>query len=137
MAKKKILQYGNPILEQKSEKVSDIQTPEIKELIEDMLDTLSDHEDHGAGLSAPQIGILKRVVICRRLDLEEKKEKAKTKKENKEEIPWEIMINPEVISKSATLTEYWEGCLSINNGDLFGAVARPSQVKVKYSTPDG
>lgn len=122
--KKKILQYGNPILEQRSEEIKEFDTPELKNLVTDMLDTLNARGNTAAGLSAPQIGILKRVAICRRMDLEEEDV-------NKDPV-WEVMINPVIKVTSKETTTMWEGCLSINQGDLFGKVTRPKDIKVEY-----
>ncbi len=139
----KILQYGNPILETKSEKVKEWNDPKIKQLIDDMLEVLEAHGDGGAGLSAPQVGVLKRVAICRRLDLEEKRDKKveAVEGESKGEVEfnpiWEIMINPEIIKKSEKKSVFWEGCLSINQGDLFGEVSRPADVTVGFMDKDG
>lgn len=135
----KILQYGNPILETKSEEVKEWNDPKIKKLIEDMLEVLEAHGDGGAGLSAPQVGVLRRVAICRRLDLEETRD-LKIKEEGKEpkfEPIWEIMINPKIVSKSEKTSTFWEGCLSINEGDLFGQVERPANVTVEFTDLEG
>ena len=66
MAVKKILLIGHPLLLQKSEPVAEFNTPELDNLIEDMFDTM--FALNGAGLAAPQIGVLKRVVIFDVLD---------------------------------------------------------------------
>jgi peptide deformylase len=127
--KKKILQYGNQILEQRSEEVKEFNTLELKTLVADMLDTLNARGNTAAGLSAPQIGILKRLAICRRMDLEEV---------NSDADPiWEVMINPVIKVTSKETTTMWEGCLSINQGDLFGKVTRPKDVKVEYYDIEG
>lgn len=130
MAKIKIVQYGNPVLEKKSEIVTDPTTQEIKDLVNRMLEAVKTYGDGAAGLSAPQIGVLKQVAICRRFDLEER---AKTKK-GKE---WEVMINPVIIQQSNEYSTNWEGCLSINFGDLFGKVTRPKEIEVEYLDLEG
>ena len=60
MAIRKIREMGDPILEKTCKEVKEM-TPRIKELIEDMLDTM--YEANGVGLAAPQVGILKRIVV--------------------------------------------------------------------------
>jgi peptide deformylase len=122
MSKVKIVQYGNPILEEKSLEVGDPKSKETHELVDRMYNAVKSYGDGAAGLSAPQIGILQRVAICRRMDLE-----------NKESGNiWEVMINPVIKKQSKELSTKWEGCLSINFGDLFGEVSRPREVEVEY-----
>ncbi|MEO6728677.1 MAG: peptide deformylase [Candidatus Dojkabacteria bacterium] len=127
----KVVQYGNPVLESKSEIVKVPTSKEIKDLVEDMYAAMKRYGDTAAGLSAPQIGISKKVTVCRRLDLEERSNKDPKK------VVWEVMINPEYISKSKEMNTDWEGCLSINNGNLFGRVERHEHVEVKYVDLDG
>ena len=82
-------------------------TPRTMELIEDMFDTL--YESGGVGLAAPQVGILKQIVV---IDVGEG--------------PM-LLINPEIVETSGTQTGS-EGCLSLPGK---GQVTRPSYVKVK------
>ncbi|MEP7104163.1 MAG: peptide deformylase [Candidatus Dojkabacteria bacterium] len=127
----KVVQYGNPVLETPTEIVKDPTAPEIKELVDSLFAAMKRYGDTAAGISAPQIGISKRVTICRRLDLEDRSNKDSRKS------VWEVMVNPEYIFKSKELSTDWEGCLSVNNGDLFGRVTRPAKVKVKYLDLEG
>ena len=60
MAIRNIRTIGDPILEKNCKEVKEV-TPRIKELIEDMFDTM--YEANGVGLAAPQVGILKRIVV--------------------------------------------------------------------------
>lgn len=126
MSRQKILQFGNPILQHLSLEVSDINSSEVKEVVDKLFTALSDSGDLAAGISAPQIGILKRIAICRRMDIEKEGEKI-----------WEIMINPKIIKESPEKSTNWEGCLSINYGNLFGKVTRPKKVEVEYFNLDG
>ena len=86
-------------------------TPRTKELIEDMLETMYDAQ--GVGLAAPQVGVLKRIVV---IDVSP---------EGNQPI---ILINPEVIEKSGEQTGY-EGCLSVPGKT--GIVTRANYCKVK------
>lgn len=124
---KKILQYGSPILETPSKDVEDINNPKVQSTINEMLKILKVEAERSAGLSAPQIGELLNIAVCRRTDLE--KSDLET---NPAEIEWEVMVNPKIIKKSSTKSLQWEGCLSINDGDLFGKVERPKEVEVEY-----
>ncbi|MCA9382808.1 peptide deformylase [Candidatus Dojkabacteria bacterium] len=132
---KEILQIGSDILTTKSEPVADINSEDTKALIRDMLDTCLDKKQGTAGLSAPQIGVLQRVCICRRTDLEDKNGED-TISDNE---LWEVMINPVITSKSDVQSVFWEGCLSIGVGDdqLFGPVYRPLDIEVEFTTPVG
>jgi peptide deformylase len=156
---KKIVQIGDTILEKKAEEIKDIHSKEVQKIIEDLMDTVLSVQDRSAGLSAPQIGISKRICICRRVDLEEregermKKNSTSTDKPNpnpainEEEIVkvpqeklWEIMINPEIIHANKKESIYWEGCLSIGvteKDTLYGPVARPDKIKIKYQNRVG
>ena len=60
MALRQIRTYGDPVLEKKSKDVKEM-TPRIRELIDDMLETMYDQE--GVGLAAPQVGVLRRVLV--------------------------------------------------------------------------
>lgn len=110
MAIRNVRVLGDEILTKKSKEVKEI-TPKIKELIGDMLDTMYAHE--GVGLAAPQVGILKRIVV---IDVSE---------EGNDPI---VLINPEVISTSGVQMGS-EGCLSVPG--KVGMVKRPNVVKVR------
>ena len=60
MAIRKIREMGDPVLNKKCKEVTEV-TPRVQELIDDMFETL--YEAEGVGLAAPQVGILKRVVV--------------------------------------------------------------------------
>ena len=82
-------------------------TPRTKELIEDMLETM--YEANGVGLAAPQVGILKRIVV---IDVTG-------------EDPY-VMVNPRILEVSGEQTGH-EGCLSVPGKT--GVVTRPNYVK--------
>ena len=107
MALRTIRVEGDPVLTKISRPV-DKMTPRIHDLIADMLDTM--YEAMGVGLAAPQVGILKRVVV---IDVGDGPI---------------ILINPEIIEKSGEQTGD-EGCLSVPG--MAGQVTRPNYVKVK------
>jgi len=83
-------------------------TPKIKELIDDMLDTM--YEANGVGLAGPQVGVLKRIVV---IDIGEGPV---------------VMINPVILEKSGEQTGD-EGCLSLPG--KAGTVTRPNYVKAR------
>lgn len=110
MAIRNIRQIGDPILNKVSREVYNM-TDRIAELIDDMLETM--YKTGGVGLAAPQVGILKRIVV---IDVTE---------EGDSPI---ILINPEVLETSGSQTGQ-EGCLSVAGKS--GIVTRPNYAKVK------
>ncbi|MCI8624847.1 MAG: peptide deformylase [Lachnospiraceae bacterium] len=110
MALRTIRIIGDEILTKKAKPVTEM-TPKLEELIEDMLDTM--YEANGVGLAAPQVGVLKRIVV---IDVSE---------EGDEPI---ILINPEILETSGEQTG-GEGCLSVPGKN--GQVTRPNYAKVK------
>ena len=107
MALRKIREMGDPVLNKQSKEVTEI-TPRIKDLIDDMFETL--YEAEGVGLAAPQVGILKRIVV---IDVT-----------GEEPI---LLINPKLMETSGE-QEGYEGCLSVPGKS--GKVTRPNYVKV-------
>lgn len=105
MALRTIRIQGDPVLEKKCKEVTEV-TPRIEELIEDMLETM--YEANGVGLAAPQVGILKRIVV---IDVGEGPI---------------VMINPVILETSGEQTGD-EGCLSLPG--KAGTVTRPNYVK--------
>lgn len=107
MALRTIRVQGDSVLTKKSRTV-DKMTPRIGGLITDMLDTM--YDAMGVGLAAPQVGILKRIVV---IDVGEGPI---------------VLINPEILETSGEQTGD-EGCLSVPG--MAGQVTRPNYVKVK------
>lgn len=92
----------------------------IKELAKDMLDTMYDAP--GIGLAAPQIGVMKRIVV---MDLA-----------GEDETPTPlVMINPEITHFGEQMQVTEEGCLSIP--ELYYEVERPNEVTVTYTDLEG
>ena len=91
----------------------------LDELITDLLETMENAQ--GAGLAAPQIGILKRVVIFG-VDQNPRYEDA-------EQVPLTVLINPQIEVLSETQQSYWEGCLSIPG--MRGLVTRPDHIRYR------
>jgi len=111
---KKIIKYPDSVLRNKSEPVSEI-TEEIKKLGQDMVETMVAAQ--GIGLSAPQVGELKRVIVVQ------------TEKGPK------VFINPQIIKKSKETEIEEEGCLSFPN--FFLKIKRPKEVEIKAMDGDG
>jgi peptide deformylase len=92
-----IVKYGQPVLEQPAETVTEFDTPELNKLVDDMFESMS--AARGVGLAAPQIGIGRRVAVIDTSAGEDPGQKL-------------VLINPEILSKEGTQT-IEEGCLSI------------------------
>jgi peptide deformylase len=129
-----IVQIGEDVLNQKCEIIKDFNSPEIKQLAEDLIDTADNQRKITAGLAAPQIGVPLAMCVCRRVDLE-----TKDKEQMQKNDLWEVMINPEIIKESRDTSTFWEACMSVGTGknSLFGPVERPETVTVNYFSLDG
>ena len=110
MSIRTIRQTGDEILRKNSKEITEL-TPRLKELISDMKETMN--KLGGVGLAAVQVGVLKRIIIC---------------KPNEEEAEV-VLINPEIISQSEETLEDKEGCLSVDG--YTGTVMRPKSIVVK------
>lgn len=115
MAIRTIRTVGDPVLRKKSKLVEEV-TDKMRMLIEDMLETM--YEANGVGLAAPQIGILKRIVVIDIYD----------------ETGAKVLINPEILEKEGKQVGP-EGCLSIPGQS--GLVERPMWVKAKALNENG
>jgi len=100
---REVLRMGDPRLLQVSQLVEKFDTPELHALLQDMRDTMA--HLNGAGLAAPQIGVLLRVVIFG--------VHANPRYPDVEEIPDTVLINPMLEPVGEDIEEGWEGCLSV------------------------
>ncbi len=112
MALRKIRQLGDEVLAKKCREVKEM-TPRIRELIEDMKETM--YDANGVGLAAPQVGILRRVVV---IDVGEGPI---------------VLVNPRILESRGEITED-EACLSLPG--KAGQVTRPAYVKVEAWNED-
>ena len=108
MAVRTIRVIGDEILYKECKPVKEM-TQRVEELIEDMFETM--YENNGVGLAAPQVGILKQIVV---IDVDDGNQY--------------VLINPEIIEEEGSQTGQ-EGCLSVPG--KAGIVTRPQKVKVK------
>jgi peptide deformylase len=108
MAIRNIRTLGDDVLRKHAKEVTEM-TPRIQELIDDMFDTM--YEANGVGLAAPQVGILKRIVV---IDIGD-------------DNPL-VMINPEILETDGEQTGS-EGCLSVPGKS--GIVTRPNYVRAR------
>jgi peptide deformylase len=115
MAIRIIRKTNDPVLRERALVVREI-TPQVKQLLDDMTQTMYDAQ--GVGLAAPQVGISKRVVV---IDVQDERGLLK-------------LINPEIIEANGKDTDI-EGCLSFPG--LAGEVEREESVTVRALDPDG
>ena len=125
MALLEILKYPHPVLIKKSVEVEEI-TEETRALVTDMVETMYDAD--GVGLAAPQIGILKRIIV---LDCSARYDEDGNEKDERD--PYAI-INP-VITRKEGKVIWEEGCLSIPN--FSEEVERAAEVTVTGLDPEG
>jgi peptide deformylase len=114
MAKLNIVKHGDPVLRKVCRPVDEI-TPRILTLLDDMAETM--READGCGLAAPQVGILRRIVVI-----------------ETEESGLIELINPKIIARAGEQREY-EGCLSIPGKS--GITRRPMHVTVRALNREG
>ena len=113
MAIRNIVKHGDDVLTKKCRKI-EVFDQRLSQLVDDLFDTL--YESGGVGLAAPQVGVLKRVVV---IDIDDE--------------PYEL-INPEIIETRGEQNGP-EGCLSYPG--QFGMVKRPMYVKIKAQDRTG
>lgn len=129
MTVRKIIRMGHPILARRAEPVADPTAPEIKRLVEDMIETMIDAD--GAGLAAPQIAVPLRVVV-----FQAPPERASGAEDSYDETaPLTVLVNPEIDILSEERELGWEGCLSVPG--LRGAVPRATHIRYRGTTLDG
>ena len=119
MTVRSILKMGEPLLLQEAAlvPVEKISSPEIQNIIQDMLDTMK--AANGAGLAAPQIGIPLQIVV---FGFE-----SNSRYPNEAPIPQTILINPTITPLENTQEDGWEGCLSVPG--LRGLVPRYTSIR--------
>ncbi len=100
---REVLKMGDLRLLEKSQPVEGFGTPQLRELIADMRDTMA--HLNGAGLAAPQIGVPLRVVIFGVT--------RNPRYPDAEEVPDTVLVNPVITPIGAEMEEDWEGCLSV------------------------
>ncbi len=119
MAVLPILKIPNPVLRKKAKPVERVDA-ELRRLMDDMLATM--YEAPGIGLAAPQVGVLRRLIVM---------------DPAKDEAPKSpiVMVNPEILERSEEMRVHDEGCLSIP--DFTAEIERPAKTRVSYIDPQG
>ncbi|MCI0504999.1 MAG: peptide deformylase [Gammaproteobacteria bacterium] len=117
MAARKVLRMGHPILQEPSAEITKFNTAGLDSLIQDLFDTM--RVEDGAGIAAPQIGVLKRVVIFG-------VEGDNPRYPGRGYVPTTILINPVITPLDREMDDNWEGCLSVPG--MRGLVPRYTRV---------
>lgn len=120
-----LFEYPHPVLREIAEPVKVVDS-DIRRLLDDMLETM--YADKGVGLAAPQVGVLKRLIV---IDAHQHDDKEDVVQKGK---PM-FLINPEIIYRSPETIMFCEGCLSIpgQNAD----VKRFQTIRVRYLDDEG
>ena len=132
MAILKIARMGHPVLSQIAQPVANPTDPEIRRLVNDMVETMIDA--NGAGLAAPQVHVPLRVVVFQApgersdpgLDEDERFDHT---------APLTCLINPQITVLDREVEGGWEGCLSVPG--LRGFVERPAHIRYRGLGLDG
>ena len=130
MAIRKVARMGHPVLRDKARPLSDsdVRTPEVQRLIEDMLDTMAEYQ--GIGLAAPQVYEGVRLFVAGSdptAPVGDMTDGAR--------MPLIALVNPEITPVGRAVELDWEGCLSIP--DIRGQVPRAREITVKGLDRDG
>ena len=142
MAILKIARMGHPVLKRVAQPIDDPGAPEVRRLVNDMLDTLEDAG--GTGLAAPQVHVPRRLVLFyvsteraqrenerekQREDGREDGEDGEDAPDETEEVPLTVLVNPTIEPLSEEMAVSWEACLSLP--DLAGRVPRYKAVRYR------
>jgi peptide deformylase len=121
MAILKVARLGHPVLRKRAEPVPPdaIGSPEIQRLIDDMIETMREHD--GAGLAANQVHRLERIAVIEVL--------GNPRYPDAPTIPLTVLVNPVVTPLTTETEEGWEGCLSVP--DMRGVVPRCVAVRLE------
>jgi len=125
MAVHEILKMGDPRLLRVAQPVTNFGTPELRDLIADMFETMK--AANGAGLAAPQIGVDLRLVIFGY--------QSNVRYPDAPPVPPTVLINPKIELLGAADEEGWEGCLSVPG--LRGVVPRHARLRYRGFDAEG
>ena len=118
-----VARMGAEVLKRRAAEVTDFNDPALKTFIEDMVETM--HAERGVGLAAPQVSSSVRIVVFF----------VPAARNNGQEIPITVMINPVITPLDDTKNEAYEACLSVPG--LTGMVPRFTHIKYSYQDLNG
>jgi peptide deformylase len=133
MAILKIARMGHPVLATVAKPVSDPTAPEIRRLVNDMVETMIDA--NGAGLAAPQVHVPLRVVVFQAPGERTQDPGLSAAEAFDHTAPLTVLINPEIAVMDQAAEGGWEGCLSVPG--LRGWVERPAHIRYRGFGLDG
>ena len=120
MAVRKVLRMGHPLLQEPCSDITEFNTVDLDNLIQDLFDTMQ--AEDGAGIAAPQIGVLKRLVIFGVED-------DNPRYPGRGFVPTTVLINPVITPIGDDIEDGWEGCLSVPG--MRGLVPRYQRVRYR------
>ncbi len=123
MAVLPIAKMGAEVLKRRAAEVTDFQAPELKDFVQDMVDTMEDA--HGVGLAAPQVHSSQRIVIFF----------VPANRNAGVEVPLTVMVNPVITPLNEDKNEGFEACLSVPG--LTGLVPRYTHIKYSFRDLNG
>jgi len=132
MTIRKIARMGHPVLAEKAKEITNLADPELRRLVEDMVETMIDA--NGAGLAAPQVHESIRLVVFQALA--HRSDPGLSEAEAYDHTaPLTVLMNPEIEILSGDMEGGWEGCLSVPG--LRGWVERPAHIRYRGLGLDG
>lgn len=127
MVIKEPTQIGNPIITAISSPVEDINDQKVKQVIQDLKDSLEYNEL--IGIAAPQVGHNLRIFVT--------EIRATPARPNQEPDDLRVYINPIITYRSEETVEIWEGCGSVAEGQLFAPIIRPKEIEIEALDENG
>lgn len=127
MPARQTIQIGHPALKATNKRITDFKDPNLKSLVEDLIDTM--REGGLIGIAAPQIAENFTVFVT------EPRETKTRSKDQADEL--RVYINPNLVKHSKEEVVIYEGCGSVLNGQLFGPVSRPKTITIEAFDQDG
>lgn len=128
MAILKIARMGHPILKRRAEPIADLSAPEVRRLVDDMLDTLED--SGGTGLAAPQVYVPARLVMFYVSSARAAREDVESDEaEDEQDVPLTVLVNPTIEPLTEEKRLGFEACLSVPG--LAGQVPRYTAIRYR------
>jgi len=124
---REVVQNGNPRLKAPNKAVDNINNPNFKKIVVDLIDTM--RINNLIGIAAPQIGENLRVFVT-----EPRETETRTGDQTDE---LKVYINPKIIRFSNEEVVIWEGCGSYKKGSIFGPVERPKEITIEATSVNG